>query len=131
MTLVEVVVGIGILLVIFLALFGLLQLSTSLANVTKVKAVATEIAANKIEMLRTGTNTFVAGTQTATTTNETGIYKVETTIVDFDDPLDGLGAADSDGNQKDYVKAQVNVTYSASNEQGSVTLTTNIATSTK
>jgi type II secretory pathway pseudopilin PulG len=128
MTLVEVVVGIGIMLVIFLALFGLLQISLQLANLTKAKAVATELAINQLEQLRTRSYTSLSvGTQATTTTVNGGAYAMQTILATFDDAADGTGAADTDGNTADYLKAQVEVTYQTSRQSGSVVLTSNIA----
>ena len=128
MTLIEVVVGVGIMLTIFLALFGLVEASLELASLTKAEAIATELATNELERLRgLSYSSLQIGTTVATTTISGGSYVTTTTLVTFDDAADGEGAADADGNTADYLKAEVSTAYQTSRTQGSISLTSSIA----
>lgn len=122
MSFVDVVVGTALVLIVFLALFGLLRASILVSSLTKSKAIATTIAESQMEYVR-GLSYASVGTvggipggpvpQFATTTSN-GITFVTRTFIDYaDDAADGLGVADSNGIITDYKRVKVSVTYLA------------------
>ncbi len=50
-SLIDVIVGIALLLVLFMALFGVLRTSLTLSTIAKATAAATELASSQIEYL--------------------------------------------------------------------------------
>lgn len=136
MSLVDVVVGTALLLVLFLALFGLLRASLILSTLGKAKAGATSLASTQMEYLR-GLSYDALGTvggipsgtvpQDATTT-ENGIpYAVHTFIQYVDDPADGTGVNDTNGITTDYKRARVSVSYTVGGRTTAVVLVSNFA----
>jgi hypothetical protein len=119
-SLIDVIVGIALMLVLFLALFGLLRASLVLSTITKAKAAAVELASTDMEYLR-GLSYSALGTvggipagtvpQTATSTID-GITYVTSTFIEYvDDPADGTGTNDTNGITTDYKVGEVTVTY--------------------
>ena len=106
MSLVEVVVGVALMLIVFLALFGVLRASLILSTLAKAEAGATAIAETQMEYLR-GLTYDSLGTvhgipagvvpQDATTTEDGIPYATYTFISYVDDPADGTGASDTNG----------------------------------
>lgn len=136
MSFVDVIVGTALVLVVFLALFGLLRASALISTVAKNKATAVAIANAQVEYLRSlqydevGTEGGIpAGSipQLATTTENGLDFAVRTFIQYVDDPKDGLGASDASGITTDYKRAKVTVTYILSGTARDVSLVTNIA----
>lgn len=119
--LVDVIVGVALMLVIFLALFGVLRASLILSTLAKAKAYAVELASTQMEYLR-GLSYDALGTaggipagqvpQTATTTIDGVSYVVRTFIIYKDDSADGSGAQDSNGITTDYKIGKVVISYS-------------------
>jgi hypothetical protein len=134
MSLVDVLVGTALILVVFLALFGLLRASVLVSALTKSKAIATTIAESQMEYIRGMSYSKVgtvggipAGTvpQYATTT-ENGLTFVTRTFIDYaDDPADGLGASDTNGIITDYKRVKVSVTYLAGGTKRTVDIISN------
>lgn len=119
-SLVDVVVGIALLLILFLALFGLLRASLILSTLAKSKAISIELANTQMEYMRghsydtLGTvGGIPAGTipQIATSTVDGVPYVTRTFIEYYDDPADGVGVADSNTITTDYKKGKVTVSY--------------------
>ncbi|MCX6790196.1 MAG: hypothetical protein NTV60_01565 [Candidatus Kaiserbacteria bacterium] len=119
-SLVEVVVSIGLFLVLFLALFGILRSSLVLSSLTKAKASAVELANTQMEYLHGMSYSSIgtvggipAGTvpQTATTTIDGVNFVVRTYVEYYDDPADGLGVSDTNHITTDYKKGKVAVSY--------------------
>ncbi len=136
MGIIELVVGIALMLIVFIALFGVLRLSIELSRIAKAKAVATELANSQMEALRalsyaalgtTGGTPSGAIAQTATSTVGGAPYIVRTMLSYYDDPADGIGESDADHVPQDYKKARVTVSYTLPNRIGSVTLSSNFA----
>ncbi len=135
-SLIDVIVGIALMLIIFLALFGVLRASLMLSTLSKAAAAATELANTQMEYLR-GLSYDALGTiggipagpvpQTATSTVDGISYAIRTYIVYYDDPADGLGAQDSDGITTDYKIGKVVVSYTLGVLTKSVTLVSNFA----
>ncbi len=136
MTLIDVVVGTALMLVTFLALFGILRASLILSSFSKAEAGATAIAQVQMEYLR-GLSYSALGTvggipagnvtEYVTTTEDGITYTTHTFIVYIDDPADGLGAADTNGITTDYKRANVTVSYTLSGQTRSVTLVSNFS----
>lgn len=133
-SLIDVVVGIALMLVLFLALFGILRASLVLSTLVKAKSAATEIASTQIEYLR-GLSYSSLGTvggipagnvpQTSTTTIDGISYNVRTLIEYYDDPADGVGINDTNGVTTDYKIGKVTVSYSLYGLAKNVTLISN------
>jgi hypothetical protein len=133
-SLIDVVVGIALMLVLFLALFGILRASLVLSTLVKAKSAATEIASTQMEYLR-GLSYSSVGTvggipagnvpQMATTTIDGISYGVRTFIEYYDDPADGIGVNDTNGVTTDYKIGKVTVSYSLYGVAKTVTLISN------
>jgi adhesin HecA-like repeat protein len=118
LTLIEVVVGTGLMLTVFLGIFGLIQLSFKVVAQSKARITATALANQKIELTRNLTYNDVgtiggipAGSipETATTTLNGVVYNIKTTVTYIDDPFDGTSPADSA--PWDYKRFKVLVTW--------------------
>ncbi len=134
--LIDVIVGIALMLVLFLALFGVLRASLMLSTLAKAKAAAVELASTQMEYLRglsydaIGTvGGIPAGTvpQTATSTVDGVTYVTHTFIEYYDDPADGLGVNDTNGITTDYKIGEVTVTYAIGDLAKSIVLVSNFA----
>jgi hypothetical protein len=121
MTLIDVIVGTALMLIIFLALFGLLRANILLTSMAKTRAGATAVANAQMEYIRSlpydsiGTVGGIPSgliPQNATTTLNGLNYRVRTFIEYVDDPADGVGAADSNSISTDYKRVKIAVTYS-------------------
>ncbi len=136
MTLVDVIVGIGLFLVVFVGLFGILRASLQISGLAKVKAIATTVATSQMEYIRSlpyeqmGTlGGIPAGTipQYASSTNGGLRFDVRTYIEYADDPADGAGAADTNGITTDYKHLKVIASYTVNGITRDVTLVSNAA----
>lgn len=132
--LVDVIVGVALMLVIFLALFGVLRASLMLSTLAKAKAYAVELASTQMEYLRglsydsLGTvGGIPAGTvpQTAMTTIDGVSYAVRTFIIYKDDSADGSGIQDSNSITTDYKTGKVAVSYALNGLNKSIELISN------
>ena len=135
MSLVDVIMGIALTLIVFMALLGLLRASLLISSSAKAKAGATAIATTQIEYIRSlsydnvGTiGGIPAGVveQYATTTMNGIPYSVRTLVQYVDDPKDGSGSGDSNGITTDYKRARVATTYQFRGAQREVVLVTNM-----
>lgn len=135
MSLVDVIVGIALILIVFLALLGLLRASLLISSSSKAKAGATAVAATQMEYIRSlsyDTVGTVGGIpagpieQYATTTMNGIPYGVRTLIQYVDDPKDGSGSADSNGITTDYKRARVATTYQFRGEEREIVLVSNV-----
>ena len=134
--LIDVIVGIALMLILFLSLFGVLRASLMLSTFAKAKAAAVELASTQMEYLR-GLSYDSIGTvggipagavpQTATSTVDGVTYVTHTFIEYYDDPADGLGANDTNGITTDYKIGEVTVSYSIGGLAKSVVLVSNFA----
>ncbi len=136
MSLIDVVVGVALILIVFLALLGLLRASLLISSSSKAKAGATAVATTHIEYLRSlpydsvGTlGGIPAGpvAQYATTTLNGIPYGVRTFIQYVDDSKDGTGASDANGITTDYKRVRVTATYIFRQEEREVAVVSNIA----
>ncbi|HUY05313.1 MAG TPA: carboxypeptidase-like regulatory domain-containing protein [Candidatus Paceibacterota bacterium] len=135
-SLIDVIVGVALLLVVFLALFSILRASLALSTLTKAKSAAVELASTQMEYMRgisydaLGTvGGIPAGTitQYATSTVDGVPYTTHTFVEYADDPADGTGANDTNGITTDYKIGEVTVSYSIYGLAKSVSLVSNFA----
>lgn len=121
MTLIDVVVGVSIMTLVFLAIFGAFKLSIELVFSTKAKTGAVSLMTERLEYIRSLPYAAIgtAGGIPAGAVPQleqvalNGIaYTVRTLIQYTDAPEDGLGAADTNGVTADYKTAKVEVLWS-------------------
>lgn len=134
LTLVDVVVGVALLLIIFMALFGMFRASIALTAAAKARAGATALATEQMEYIRSLTyaNVGTVGGIPAgvippefDTTLNGRVYTTRTFVQYVDDPADGLGALDETGIITDYKKIKVDVTYPLNGNTKNVSLVSN------
>jgi hypothetical protein len=133
-SLIDVVVGVALMLVLFLSLFGVLKASLILSTLAKAKSAATELADSQMEYLH-GLAYDSVGTvggipagivpQSATSTVDGVTYNTRTYVQYTDDPADGLGASDTNAVTTDYKTGKVVVSYTMYGLSKSVTLVSN------
>ena len=131
--LIDVIVGVALMLVLFLALFGILRASLVLSALEKAEAAGTEIASTQMEYLR-GLSYDNLGTvggipagsvpQTATSSVDGVVYTTRTYVEYYDDPADGT-AATGDLVPTDYKIGKVTVSYSLYGLVKAITLVSN------
>lgn len=134
MGLIDVIIGIGLMVVVFMALFTALRVALELSKLAKAKAVATQLASAQMEYLRSlpyaslGT---VGGTPSglippvATSTDSGGTYVIRTAISYIDDSADGTGPQDTNNITQDYKAARVSVSYVIQGRSQSLALVSN------
>jgi len=136
MSLMDVIVGVALVLIVFLALFGLLRASLLISSSAKAKAGATAVATTQMEYTRSlpynsvGTvGGIPAGpvAQYATTTLNGIPYSVRTLVEYVDDAKDGSGSSDSNGITTDYKRVRIATTYMFRAEEREVAIVSNIA----
>ena len=136
MSFMDVIVGVALVLIVFLALFGLLRASLLISSSAKAKAGATAVATTQMEYMRSlpynsvGTvGGIPAGpvAQYATTTLNGIPYAVRTLVEYVDDAKDGSGASDSNGITTDYKRVRIATTYTFRSEEREVAIVSNIA----
>ncbi|MDO8624237.1 MAG: hypothetical protein Q7R54_02675 [bacterium] len=134
--LLETVIGVAIITIVFLALFGLLNATILVSTLAKAKAAATALADVQMEYIRglgydsIGTvGGIPSGTipETAETTLNGLVYTTDTFVSYIDDPADGLGINDENGITTDYKRVRVAVSYTAKSKLYSVVEVTTIA----
>jgi len=118
-TLVESLVGITLLLIVFIGIFGLVRLNLKIVTQSKAKATATALANQKIELARNlaydqiGTAGGIPAGAIPETENiqrNQINYTVKTTVIYVDDPFDGVFPNDSLA--WDYKRVKVKVSWS-------------------
>ena len=133
--LLEVVVGVGLMAIVFVGLFGLLQFATRLATDNASRAGATALALERIEYIRS-----LAYTSVGTVGGDPGgalvvsenitlnavPYTRRTHIVHVDDDADGVGAGDTNGVTDDYKRVKVEVSWTRDELVRSVSIVTDI-----
>ncbi len=132
----DVIVGIALVLIVFLALFGLLRASLLISSSAKAKAGATAVATTQMEYMRSLPYSSVgtvggipAGpvAQFATTTLNGIPYTVRTLVEYVDDAKDGSGSGDSNGITTDYKRVRITTSYIFRSEVREVAIISNIA----
>ncbi len=120
MTFVDIIIGVSIMLMIFLAIFGAFQLAIELVYSTKAKAGGMALVSQQLEYVR-GLPYETIGTvggipsgpvpQLATTSINNIVYTVRTLVLYTDAPEDGTGGSDSTGVTADYKTIKVESTW--------------------
>lgn len=132
-TFVGILVGVSLLLIVFLGIYGIFQLNLKVVGQNRARITATTLANQKIEIIKNlaydevGTVSGIPSgevLESETITRNNIDYIVKTTIGYVDDPFDGLAPADLLPN--DYKKAKVKVFWTGLLD-GEVTLITSIA----
>lgn len=135
-TLLDVVVGSGLMLVVFVGFVGAFKLSVEAVSNNKARAGAIALANERLEYIRSlayndiGTlGGIPAGAldQSATTTLNDVLYTRRTFISYEDDPGDGTGGADQNGVTVDYKAAKVSVSWNSRQGTRTVTMATRIS----
>lgn len=136
MTFIDVVVGTGIMLVVFLSIFASYNLAILLVLNTKARVGGMSLASQQLEYMRglpynslgtVGGIPFGAIQQTATSTLNNISYTLRTLIKYVDDPADGLDNADTNGITADYKLVKVEVVWSLRDRAHATFVVTNIA----
>lgn len=130
---IDIIVGITLLLIVFMGIFGVYQLGMKVVSQSKARTAAVALANQKIEMARNlpyqdvGTiGGIPAGqiTETEIITRNNTEYTIKTTVVYIDDSLDGTIPADAQ--PSDYKRVKVTVSW-AGRFGGEVFLITDVA----
>lgn len=134
-SLIETLVGVALVLIVFVGIFGVFQLAIKLVNKSKAKVGALALANERLEFIRNlpyGSVGTLGGIppgnipQTETISLNDINYTRRTVIQYIDDQKDGLDTADENGITADYKVAKVEVTWQANYSVTPVFLTTNI-----
>ena len=133
-TFIDVIVGISLMLIVFLGIFGAFQLGLKVVGLSEAKITATALANQQIEMIRNlpyqsvgVIGGFPAGVlEPVTTTIINNIeYTIETRVDFVIDPADGIAPPDDDC-PNDYKKVEVRVSWPG-RFAGEVKLVTDVA----
>jgi type II secretory pathway pseudopilin PulG len=134
MSLVDILVGISIMMIVFLALFSAFSATVDLGARNRLRATALLLANAHLEMIRAlpyeSVGTVLGlppGTipQSETITEDGVSYTRRTFIQYVDDPADGLDAADT--LTADYKRIKVELSYTYQGETQAFSLTTSVA----
>lgn len=118
-SLLETIIGTALMLLVFVSIFGVIQLGMKLVAQSKAKVTALALANQKIELVRNfpydslGTMGGIPSgsiPETETTVRNKITYAVKTTVVYVDDPFDNLFP--SDPLPTDYKRIKVKVSWS-------------------
>jgi len=118
LTLVETLVGVALLLVVMLGLYGMFRLSLRAVSQSRARLTALSLANQRIEMVRNmpydkvGTIGGVPSgslPQEETITKNNFTYTIKTSVIYVDDPFDGQ--VPDDTLPKDYKKVRVEVSW--------------------
>ncbi len=134
MTLIEVVVGIAVLMVAFVSLYGLYQGSLRFVASAKAREVAVGLAVERLESMRAmsyasvGTvNGIPSGAipQNETISLDNISFNRRTLVQYVDDPADGSGGGDLSGVTADYKRAKVEVSWAGPSGTSTIELISN------
>lgn len=129
MTLVDVIVGVALIALVFSGLFAAFELAVGVTTAARAAAGGNALVNSQIEYARSlpyasvGTiNGSPSGVLYSTTTAQAnGIsYVVATRVWYIDDPADGIGPSDTDGNPNDYKEIMVTATWPQRDGTGTV-----------
>jgi len=126
----DVIIGIALLFIVFLGIFGAYQLGLKVVGQSKARIIATAIANEQLERIRNLSYLDVGTNEPGcdpcgkvekffSTTSNNILFNVTTTIICYDDPKDGIGDSDSTYTSEgykvcncDYRKIEVKVGWS-------------------
>jgi hypothetical protein len=132
MTLIDVLIGTALVVIIFTGLFEALRVSVQLSSYIRIEAGAEAVGNNEMEYIRSlpydsvGTVGGIpngAIPQNSTVAQGGATYTVNTFVDYYDDPADGLGAADSNGITADYKQIKITVSYTVGTQSKQFVLT--------
>jgi len=135
LSLLDVIFAIGLMLLVFVAIFGGFRLSLEIVSGSKARTGAVALANEQIEYLRSLSYSAVgtvggipagAVTQNEQITLNQTLYNRRTFIEYVDDPADGVGAQDGNGIPADYKRAKVELTWTLRGDPRSYALVTTI-----
>jgi type II secretory pathway pseudopilin PulG len=136
MTLIDVLVGITIIVIVFGGLFGAFRLSVNVVSSAKGEAGADALASSQMEYVRSLSygNIGVSGglpagvlVAASTTVQSATTYAIQTGVQYVDDPADGVGALDQNGNPNDYKAVTITVSWRAPSGMRSVSAVSYVA----
>lgn len=128
-TLIDTVIASALMLLVFVAIAGVFQVSLDVITSNKSRAGAVALANERMEYLKSLSYTQIgvvggipAGNvvQFETLTNNGVTYERRTLVLYSDDPADGLGAMDTNGITADFKTIRVEVTWTSRIGQRSV-----------
>lgn len=131
MTLIDTLVGTFLMVLVFVGIVGVFQLSVDVVSNNRARAGAIALANERMEYIRSlsyqsiGTQGGIPSgslAQTETITLNSTPYTRRTLVLYGDDPRDGLGAADQNNIPTDYKAVKVEVSWSARTGTRSVSL---------
>lgn len=134
-SLIDVIVGVAIISVVFVGIFGIFKLSIELVSNSKAKTGALALANEQMEFLRSLSYDNVGAIggipsgnipQEETIMLNQSVYTRRTFIQYIDDPKDGLGAEDENGITADYKIAKVELKWAIGDAQRKFFLVSNI-----
>ena len=120
-TLIETLIGVAILAIVMLGIYGIFQGSLRMVNSSRARLTAQMLVNQKLEEARNlpynkvGT---ISGIPSGTITEEVEItrngidFTVKTTVVYLDDPFDGTSADETDDLPNDYKRVKVKADWS-------------------
>lgn len=134
-TLLDTVVGSALMLVVFVGIAGVFQLSVDVVTNNKARAGAIALANERMEYIRSLAYASVgtvggipagAIAQSETVSSNGVSYTRRTVVLYVDDPKDGISAADTDGVFIDYKIAKVDVAWTSRIGTRHITLVTRL-----
>lgn len=134
-TLIDAIVGAALMVVIFMGLFGVIQLAIQTVGSGKARTGATALAQEQIEYVRSLPYSsvavvggipagFIPAEEVIVLNNIT--YTRRTFVQFVDDDADGVGVSDVNGIQADYKVAKVSVSWDLRGLEHDVSLVTNV-----
>lgn len=132
---IDVIVGVTLFTLVFIAVIGVFQLAISVIGHSKARVGGLALAQEQIEYIRSlsydevGTEGGIpAGdiSQTSTSTVNNIEYTTKVLVQYVDDPQDGTGSDDENGITADYKRAKVTVEWAVGDDQKELFLVTNI-----
>jgi len=129
LSLIDVIVGVAIMTILFVGVFGLFNTSLTVLYDSRARAGATALLEERMEYIRSlpyrdiGTEGGIPSgklTEAETIDFEGITYDRRTFVQYYDDPEDGLGNDDENDVQEDYKRAKVAVSWQDGNDDRSV-----------
>jgi len=134
-TLIDTVVASGLMLLVFTGIVGVFRLSVDVVSNNKARAGAIALADERMEYIRSLSYSSIgtvggipAGTiPQSESVSLNGISYTRRVLIQYgDDPLDGLGASDTNSIPQDYKLAKVEIAWSSRTGARSIQLVTRI-----
>ena len=135
-TLIDTVVGSALMLLVFIGIAGVFQLSVDIITNNKARAGAIALSDERMEYIRSLAYASIGtvggipsgGIAQSETVILNGVSYTRRTLVEYaDDPNDGLGASDANGITLDYKVARVDLAWSSREGTRHTTIVTRIS----